>query len=891
MKKLTAILLLTLLSVGCLFAACSSDDEVKLAEGFACTPYHGSTSTGGTSTLPTSLPAQASEPTLQLHYHRKNAADYDKWGFWIWVNGQEGVLYNLNYQDQFGGVALYPLSAFGTDALGNGIGIIPRLQSEWTKDGDADRMFSFSDVTLGADNYYHVYIVQGDLTLYTTLDDTLQAKVNDLPYTGEAHFYGTNKIIVNTSAPITHLKILVGSTILAETDLPETVNVSYVLPSDHKLDLVNGYYFEVTYADSVVKKSAVTVTSLYGTSAFNDLYYYDGELGAIYTAQSTTFRVWSPVSTKITLNLYKQGHGTDAPTLTQDMTKGDKGVFQTTLNGDYAAMYYTYTVYNPTYPNGQEIVDPYAKSAGLSGKRGQIVDFAATNPDGWDKVTPHAYSAQELVVWETHVADVTSSSTWTGTEANRSKYLGLIEEDTIYTAPGGQMVSTGFDHIKELGVNAVQFVPVFDQANDEAAMTFNWGYNPLNYNVLEGGYSSDPTDGYVRVNEFKQVVSAFNCEGINVIMDVVYNHVNAAAGSNFDVLMPGYYFRYDSNGKLSNGSGCGNETASDHSMFRKFMIDSVCFLAKEYKLGGFRFDLMGLHDVDTMNLLKAELVKINPNIVVYGEPWEGGSTTLPGSLQADQANGSILNVGQFNDKFRDALIKGGLSGKTELGWLTNDKSVSAADVNDLILGLCGSVQASGVTDPAKVVNYVTCHDNYTLYDRIIATGAFSATDDADKIAQMVVLAEAMVMTSNGTSFMLAGDEFMRTKGGNSNSYDASYEVNELDYSLKVAHYNDVFTKVKTLVDFKRTLGAAKFTAETLAENYKVTQLAGGAAIQIDVTCGGRTYRIVHANGALAANTLSVDFSGYRAGFDTLQSGDKLTLPQYISPYQTVMAFK
>lgn len=889
MKKQTTILLLILICIASFLVACSKDPESNgKNSAFVFAPYTDDTSTGGASSLPTTIPETATEPTLQLHYHRKNAADYDKWSFWIWVNGQDGQLFDLNYQDDFGGVALYPLSSFGSDALANGIGIIPRLHSDWVKDCDADRMFDFSQITLGEDNYYHIYIIQGDLTLYTKLDDTLKTKVNDLLYVSEAHFYGTNKIIINASSPVVNVKIFEGSKLLDESDCSKTTNITYVLPDDHTLNLSDGYKYQLTFADSTVKNAEVTITALYGTDAFNSLYYYDGELGTIYTSESTTFRVWSPVSNKIVLNIYQNGNGSDKALLTQEMTKGEKGVFETTLEGDYATRYYTYTVYNTTYPNGQEIVDPYAKSAGLSGKRGQIVDFSATNPEGWDKVVPHAYSAQDLIVWETHVADVTSSSTWNGTEANRNKFLGLIEQGTTYTSASGKKVSTGFDHIKELGVNAVQLIPVFDQQNNEDAMTFNWGYNPLNYNVLEGGYSSDPTDGYTRIKEFKQVVAEFNGVGINVIMDVVYNHVNAATGSNFDVLMPGYYFRYDSNGALSNGSGCGNETASDHAMFRKFMIDSVCFLAEEYKLGGFRFDLMGLHDIATMNLLREALEKINPDIVVYGEPWEGGSTTLSSSLQADQANGAKLNVGQFNDKFRDALIKGGLSGKQELGWLTNAKNVNSADVEDIIRGLCGSVKASGVTDPNKVVNYVTCHDNYTLYDRIIATGVFDATDDADKIAQMVVLAEAMVLTSNGTSFMLAGDEFLRTKGGNSNSYDASYQVNELDYSLKADNYQ-VFEKIQQLIAFKKILSSANFTTETLAQNYVVTKLSGGAALQIDVKCGDKNYRIVHANGALSANTLSVDFSGYTVILDTL-SNEK-TVPEYITAYQTIIACK
>ena len=838
--------------------------------------------------LPTEIPETASEPSLQIHYYRTNSADYLTWGFWIWVTGGTGKLYSLNYQDENGGIALYPLSKIGSNAVSKGVEIIPRLKANWVKDVDKDRKIDFADYQMDENNYYHVYLVQGDGNLYKTLEE-MQQKLSTVKYTVNAVFDSDNQIAVKTSAAITHLAVFENDRLLAETKVNSTNSVRINF-GKKGANIERQYSVDVTFGglDTPVHK-AVDISPLYDTEVFDDAYYYDGELGAIYSPNGTTFRVWSPVSTSITLNIYNDGSAAEPP-VSYDMTKGANGVFEAIVEGDLAAKYYTYSVCNFAYPNGAEIVDPYAKSAGLNGVPGQIVNFDDTDPDGWEEVSPKAYDRKELVVWETHVADVTSSATWTGIEANRKKFLGMIERGTTYTLDG-KTVKTGFDHIAELGVNAVQLVPVFDQANSETNVKFNWGYNPLNYNVLEGAYSSDASDGYSRIREFKQLVQAFNGEGINIIMDVVYNHVNQAGGSNFDVLMPGYYFRYKSDGTASNGSGCGNETASERSMFRKFMIDSVCFWAKEYKLGGFRFDLMGVHDVETMNQLNAELKKINPAIVVYGEPWTGGTAALSSSQLANQANGNQLTVGQFNDQMRDALIKGGMNSASSKGWVTNTNSVNSSDVNKILVGLKGGVELglNSILDPDKTVNYVTCHDNYTLYDRIVASGVKPSVS-AQTIRNMAVLANSVVLTSNGTSFLLSGEEFLRTKGGNSNSYQSDYKVNELNYALKARNY-EVFEIYRKLIEFKVSCGGLHLAQEQIDANYKAESVSGGAAIVIDVTASknNRTYRIVHANGA--ATDVTVDFDGYTLYLDTLNTGAELTANTSVSAFQTIIAFK
>jgi pullulanase len=448
-------------------------------------------------------------------------------------------------------------------------------------------------------------------------------------------------------------------------------------------------------------------------------------------------------------------------------------------------------------------------------------------------------------------------------------------------------------------VNAVQILPFFDQANDETLDVsdpannktngaFNWGYNPLNYNAPEGIYSSNPYDGATRIKELKALIADYTKSGINIIMDVVYNHVAGANQSNFDVLMPGYYFRYNEEGALSNGSGCGNETASEHYMMRKFIVESASYWAKEYKLGGFRFDLMGLHDLETMNEVAASCKAIAPNFFIHGEPWQGGTSTLADSLTARQINGnSYVGYGQFNDGMRDALIKGGMNGSSALGWITDMDYPHKADLKNIAEGLKGTTDsATIIADPDKTTNYVTCHDNYTLYDRVVV--AIGRYDDR-WTKQMCTLANAVVFTSQGTSFMLSGDEFARTKGNNSNSYNSSYTVNALDYKLKAANLA-MFSNYQKLIALKKSVDglhlgaaeAAKLTIETSGNNEIV--------FTIKDTANNKTYKIVHANGV--DTPAPVDFTGYSEVYlDTLKTGVALTSSTAIQNYQTLIAVK
>lgn len=811
-----------------------------------------SSSTG----LPAPTPLEDSVGELRFHYYRKDGK-YTKWAMWVWLDGKDGSEYSFVAQDDYGGIVQVPLSKYGTDVNTLKFGYIVKTAGNWdAKDVSENRFVEVKDIT-AKDGIYNLYLKSGDEEAYPEAPSKFSAT---------AKFHNDRTIIVTSDDEMSAAAVYEGETKLKDAVISAD-KLSGRAELDAPGDVSRSYTVQVTFASGDKLTRKVNAGGLYDTESFKQAYLYDGELGAIYSAASTTFKVWSPVSASVELRLYDNGTPKTVDTAkgsdvyeAKPMAKGDKGVYSVTVNGDLQGKYYTYFVKNSAHPDGIEVVDPYAKSAGVNGKRGMVVDFSKTNPEGWADVSPLQIDKKALTVYETHVADVTSSSTWGGTAANSKKFLGLCEENTKY-----QGVATGFDHIKELGVNAVQFVPIFDQDNDEVNTSFNWGYNPLNYNCLEGSYSSDPYDGYARIREFKKVVAAYHEAGINVIMDVVYNHVSDSAGSNFEALVPGYYFRMTTTGAYYNGSGCGNETASDREMFSKFMKDSTQFWAKEYKLGGFRFDLMALHDIATMNDLTAKLKVINPSIAVYGEPWTGGDSGLSGQIQAKQDNiDEFVGFGAFNDKIRDGLIAGGMAGAGDLAW--TDGFADAKDVQKIVNGLKGGISATQI-DPDKNISYVTCHDNYTLYDRYKATGRFT---DETQIKNMALLAQSAAALSQGTFFMLAGEEFLRTKGGDHNSYKSSYKVNELDYALKVAH-PEMMDYYKKLIELKQSAPGLHLAAAE-AKNLSVEASVDNNAITLEFKGNGtEAYKAVLVGPKAEGKTF--DFNGYTAYARSNGSGE------------------
>ena len=829
-----------------------------------------------------------------IHYVRPDS-DYTDWKLWLWVEGGEGADYHFGSEVTESGVAFKTTwTEFGVSPDGLNLGFIVK-KGEWVaKDPDEDRFINFDSYDYSDDGYYHFYLMSGDSQIYT---DTIE--VNDMiTYFGYEYVPVVNKLRVSlkTNRDMGSFVLKLGNTVLVDSKQLAEDDKNIVEYSartfKYKLadmpDLNDELVANVTFKESgSTDEASADVSALYSSPAFEKQFAYDGELGAIYSNTKTTFRVWSPVSKSIELRIYRSGTPAYLNPLGNNnyisypMTKGAKGTWEYELTGDYEGYYYTYFVVNNNYPKGREIVDPYAKSTGINGVRGMIVDFSKTNPEGWDQVQVHDIPSTKLTVYETHVADVTSSVTWGGSAENAKLFTGMYETGTTYTQ-NGVTVTTGFDHIKELGVNAVQLLPIFDQANDERFenRVFNWGYNPLNYNALDGIYSSDPYDGYAKIREFKGLVQAYNEAGMNIIMDVVYNHTASVGGTNFDVLMPGYYFRYNADGGLSNGSGCGNETASNMYMFKKFMVDSTEFWASEYKLGGFRFDLMAIHDTKAMDELTVNLHQnVSPNLAVYGEPWAGGGIALPSTFtSANQgAMDSFKGYGAFNDQLRNALIKGGMGGFENKGWSTNKDSVDGNDANTVKLGIAGKTKSSN-TDASKSIQYVTCHDNFTLYDRVVATG--QNLDDAT-IKKMAILSNSVILTSQGVTFFLAGEEFLRTKGGDHNSYSSSYEVNELDYSLKVKH-QDMMTIYKKLIWLKQNNA---MLGNKVAGTVKPETYTNDASV-IWYDLGD--YIVFHHNGVGGDKTISASGTVY---LDTLNPNNTGSAPTTLKPYQTIIIKK
>ncbi len=823
---------------------------------------------------------------LIIHYHSEKA-DYNGWSIWLWEFPQRvGKQFEFGGRDSFGIFASIPLSNWTKNAIYNNLGMIIKSTKSWDKKDGSDKIIKFYKMEPDEKGDYHVYVLQGDNELYRN------EKLERIQTFDFANFIDFRTVSVKSYDSFIEYRIFDDGNLVVEKKLSEPKN-------EFKIELAKDVNLDHDYKVEIkLKKNGnlvhrrIRFADLYKLEKFKEKYHYDGELGAICEGNSTTFKVWTPVSRKVVLRVYKSGtpteldekKGNDEIYLEEDMKKAENGVFSVKIPKNLHGFYYTYVVWNDVY-KAREIVDIYAKSAGINGMRGMVVDFNKIDDSDLSKIEIHPYSPRQLTVYETHITDLTSSKTWSDDKKNRKlekTFLGACLEGTKYSE-NGRTVSTGFDHIKELGVNAVQLLPIFDQVNDESHLLFNWGYNPLNYNVLEGGYSTDPYNGEVRIQEFKQLVKKYHDVGINIIMDVVYNHVYAAVGSNFDVLMPGYYFRYAKMRVLSNASGCGNETASDMPMFRKFMIDSVLFFAKEYKIGGFRFDLMAIHDIETMNLLAKALHDYNKNIVIYGEPWAADKSMLPSDKAAHKGNANkFVGYGFFSDAMRDSLIRT-TKDLRHAGWCINSVSSSDDDQRRIVEGIKGTT--GNVIDPNKVLNYASCHDNRTLFDRVKFDGI---TDE--KLAKRVsMLANSIVLTSNGISFILAGEEFYRSKGGSDNSYNLPFSVNELDYSLKLQNL-DTFKNYQKLIHLKQTVFDLQLGIELNLLLQVDTSRPNVLSYELDEGESGRKYKVFHVNG-YRTGPVVVNLMGYKLYLDTINPHKELSNSTALIPYETLIVYK
>lgn len=810
----------------------------------------------GNPILPGEIP-----PFVDL-YVNPGSIEFEKYQVWLWDDGgTNGSGYDWDSVEGDWAYIRLDMSTFNAKTE---LGIIVRQKTTW--DGQSqDGFIKFTDFGQ-VDGVMSVYIIIGDgnvLELYHRASDALGDRIISADFTSF-----TQVKVVSTIQPLGYTLLVDGVEVKS---YPSTAATD-TLTLDSRAELNKNYEISATYSThSKIKTKNVSPRAIYATQDFKTAFTYTGnDLGATYTPTQTTFKLWAPTSSKVVLRIYRGGT-TSAITgnyledflfTAYTMTLGAKGVWSAVVEGDLNLKYYTYVITNS---NGtSEVVDPYAKSAGVNGLRGQIINFDNYESSSFDTSVNGLRTIEgptDLVVYEMHVADLTWDQTWQGTEAKRGKYLGLIEEDTIYTE-GTTTVSTGFDHLKELGINAIQLMPFYDQSNYEinrklpildeegnpvlgqdnkptystVIPSHNWGYNPLNFNVLEGQYSSNPYLGEVRIQEFKQVVETYAENDIRIIMDVVYNHVASASSSNFQKIVPGYYFRFNQDWSLNNDSGVGNVFASENPMASKFIIDSVLFWAQEYNIKGFRFDLMELISDSTLIALDQALSAAGlHDVVIWGEPWNaaggysGGHKVNRGALAATR-------VASFNDQGRNGLKgENNIRANAHWGWinkgvLDNFEQPYINKVKGMLAGIQGSYyDDNGMFDskynnnPSKAVNYAGSHDNFALYDQML----FSFGGNSEMAMRAATAANAIVLSGQGIPFFQGGDEIGRTKPFDEtsdagaafltthfnesaklgdqfysgNSYNIGYETNSYKWNDKV-RWLSYFNAYKNLINLR-----------------------------------------------------------------------------------------
>lgn len=551
--------------------------------------------------------------------------------------------------------------------------------------------------------------------------------------------------------------------------------------------------FFVIYKQNIIK---LNYSELYKSKEFNDKYYFSGELGAFYGKDSTTFKLWSPAAKSVKVLIFKNGDAAIQETPSILNMEENNGLWSVKVLNNLKGYFYTYKI--EVYNIVNEAVDPYAKFVGVNGLRGAIEDLEESSPEGWtEDSSPLLKNYTDAIIYEISVRDMT---THPDSAVNyKGKFLGLTEDDT----KSSKDLYSGISHIKELGVTHVQLMPVFDfsyiSTDEKDPVKYNWGYDPQNYNVPEGSYSTNPYNPLCRVLEFKEMIKHIHSLGVGVIMDVVYNHMFNPLENNLEKVFPGYYFRLDVKCNFSNGTGCGSDTASEHPMMRKFILDSVLYFANTYHIDGFRFDLMGVHDFETMNIIRYELDKLPRKILVYGEGWDL-NTSLPHELKAVQSNAwKMPHIGFFNDTIRDT-IRGSVFNNKDSGFISG-KSDQEHTIKKCVTGLIKySNELSGIYDtPDQSINYICAHDNNTLWDKLELSNSYDSYDDRKS---MHMLGNAIVLTCQGISFLHGGVDFCRTKKGIENSYNHPDHINWMDWDRKSEFY-DVFQYFKGLINLRR----------------------------------------------------------------------------------------
>ncbi|MBJ8106387.1 MULTISPECIES: type I pullulanase [Bacillus cereus group] len=727
-----------------------------------------------------------------IHYKEQpgNAKD---WNLWMWGENANGKSYEFTGEDEFGKYAKIKI-----DGDYNRVGFIIRT-NEWEKDG-SDRWIENIK-----DGRAEVWIISGDEKVYNSKPSS------DLSIQ-KATIDSFNEITVTTNVPFNskEQKIEIEGIKIKEInpfdknggDITNKVKII----TEQKIDLKQTYKVKIeNLADTNTE-----IGKVIRSEEFDKLFYYSGnDLGNIYTPQHTKFRVWAPTASEAKLVTYKKWNdkiGTEI-----NMQQGEKGTWKAELKGNQKGLFYTYKV--KIGDKWTEAVDPYVRAASINGDKGVVIDLNETNPKKW-KVNkkPEFKNPEDAIIYELHVRDL-SIQPESGIK-QKGKYLGVTEKGT----KGPEGVKTGLDHIKDLGVTHVQLLPIFDYAsvNEENLNEpqYNWGYDPKNFNVPEGSYSTNPYEPTVRITELKQMIQTLHDNNLRVVMDVVYNHMYNAAESNFHKLVPGYYYRYNEDGTFANGTGVGNDTASERKMMRKFMVDSVTYWAKEYNLDGFRFDLMGIHDYETMNEIRKAVNQIDPSIILHGEGWDL-NTPLAAELKANQKNAEKMKgIAHFNDNIRDGL-KGSVFEEKENGFVNGKENMEERIKKGITAGIDYDTNSSTYQDPEQVLTYVEAHDNHTLWDKLELT---NPGDSEEVRKQMHKLSSSILLTSQGIPFLHAGQEFMRTKYGDHNSYKSPDSINQMDW-LRRAAFNNEVEYMKGLIELRKKYSAFRMTSAEQIKKY------------------------------------------------------------------------
>lgn len=793
--------------------------------------------------------------TINFHYNRPDG-DYTDWNLWTWTPNADGKATEFSSTDENG----YAVATIEVPVGSEKVGYIIR-KGEWlAKDYDGDQFLPTGDYINGTIDFYITSKKPGG-----TVDDTnaetgcviskVELDKNDLSMIhvtfNQKPDDGINLQDVLYVVDGDGNKLAIDK-MTAEPAIEADIKLA--TPIDKKSATLEGKSYKVVFNDVAYD---LAVPDYYSSEEFENEYTYSGnDLGATWSADATTFKVWAPSATAVKVNLYQSGLiGTDDLIKAVDMTAAEKGVWEVTVPENLNGVYYTYEV---TLANGtvNEACDPYAKAVGVNGDRAMVIDLDSTDPEGWANDTnpqKDIKSYADCSIWEVQVRDFSYEAESGVSEANRGKYLAFTETGT--TNSTGQ--STCLDYLKKLGITHVQINPAYDYATvDETRLDleqYNWGYDPKNYNVPDGSFSSNPYDGAVRINEFKQMVQSLHNAGIGVVMDVVYNHTYNTDYC-FNKLVPGYFYRG------TNGSGCGNDVASERAMVSKFIVDSVLYWHNEYHIDGFRFDLVGLIDVDTINEITTKLHAIDPSIILYGEGWVNSTTqpTKEGVKLANQSNSELTpGFAYFNDAIRDTL-KGNVFTSTDKGYVNGAVGKSG----DIFFCAQGAATWTNLESrPLQMINYSSCHDNYTLWDKI----ACSNPDDSfDLRVKQNNLAAAITFTSQGIPFILAGEEILRTKvkedgSFDHNSYASPSSENSIKWdTLSIEKYQKVHDYYQGLIAFRNAHSALRMSDGDMVAK---------CISQIDTSYLNEYVRVDGANTLKVGGVLEYSITGYEGDDD------------------------